>query len=173
MIYLLLNIVLSSYFVLCVKWLQSRNDNIVTVGVLNYITAAVVGAYLFFRGDTATLTWYAGLTGAINGTCYFVAFFFLISAITWKGAANVSVILRLSILLPIVYGVLVWGESPDALQAAGIAVACLSLVLIGRRKSNLAATSAPANAILILTFLFLIAGSSRLSQEMFKYLCQP
>ena len=71
MIYLLLNIVLSSYFVLCVKWLQSRNDNIVTVGVLNYITAAVVGAYLFFRGDTATLTWYAGLTGAINGTCYF------------------------------------------------------------------------------------------------------
>ena len=173
MIYLILNIFLSSFFVLWVKWVQSRRrEDIISVGVVNYLVAGVMSAIpFFFSGHVVTANSIA--IGGAMGSSYFMAYFFLIYAVTWKGAANTAVITRLSILLPIVVGIVLWGERPAPWQFVGVVLACVSLVLIGRHDIDQHGKKLPWYARLSLGTFFLIAGMSRLSQEAFRYLCDP
>ena len=77
MIYLALNILFSSMFTLIIKWVHVRQrEDIVTVGPINYITAAVL-ILPWFLSQTAPPELNAALCGACMGTVYFIAFFFL------------------------------------------------------------------------------------------------
>lgn len=171
MIYLFLNVVFSSFFILCIRWVQLRKNDVVSVGMVNYLVAGaitlIVAAILQPPFTLAGVT-----TGAANGICYFVAFFFLNYAVRFKGAANITIVTRLSILFPILFGIWIWNEWPDAGQATGILLACVSLVLISRRNANLDRQETPPYAWAVLLVFFLIAGGSRLSQEAFRNLCE-
>ena len=173
MIYLLLNIVLSSFFILCIKWLQTRREDIVNVGMVNYVVAASVSSLLLFDAGQTAYSWSSILTGICNGVCYFVAYFVLIRMVGWQGAANIAVVTRLSIVLPIVAGIAIWGERPGVMQSLGIGLACVGLVLIGRRASEPSVGATPPFALLLLAGFFFIAGGSRLAQEVFKHVCHP
>ena len=132
MIFLAANILFASLFGLCIKWVENRErEDIVTVGMINYIVAAVLSAYEIAVLPREYLTSSAVSTGATMGISYFIAFFFCVYAIKWIGVANSTVISILSICVPILAGVLIWLEKPNALQWMGIGLALLSLGLIG------------------------------------------
>ena len=143
------------------------------VGLLNYITAGLVVTLFFVRSEPGAITQNVLLAGGIGGFFYFVSFFVLIITTSWKGAANTAVVSRLSILLPVLGGILLWHERPGVLQYAGIALASSSLLLIGLRKAQLDGVQPPPYAFLALASFFVMAGFCRLSQEMFKHLCHP
>jgi len=170
MAFLLLNIVLSSVFILAFRWLQSRDEDLLNIGAINYIVGAVVGLAIFLCGDTQAYSLESCVTGLVNGVAYFVAFFFLLRTLNWKGAALTAVVARLSILIPVACGIAIWGERPTAPQWMGIALAVLSLTLIGRRGPLSGVADLPRGASVVIAAFFLIAGSSRLSQEAFKHL---
>ena len=136
MYYLALNVLFSSFFILCIKWAKSRGEEIINIGALNYLSAAVLGIVMYVR-SAEPLDSTAALLGAVNGGCYFVAFFFLIAAISWKGATNLAAVSRLSILMPVALGVAWLGERPDTWQAVGIVMACMSLLLISGRRGSI------------------------------------
>jgi len=172
-IYLLFNIILSSFFILCIKWVQERKYDIVGVGMVNYVVAALVVSLLLFDSEPTPFSWSSILTGTLNGVCYFTAFFVLIQAVIWKGAANIALVSRLSIVLPLVAGIAIWGDRPGILQSLGILLAGAALVLTAQRKSDVSSVETPKFGLLILTTFFLIAGGSRLAQEIFRHVCQP
>ena len=159
MTYLLLHTFFSSLFILWVRWVQQRGDNVLVIGAVNYITAQ------------PAMNLEAIATGGANGLCYFVAYFFLIAAIAWQGAANIAVIGRLSILLPILVGIAAFGERPGTAHLTGILLACAALIVLGKGSSPLQDAKRPAAGYLIVAAFFLIAGSSRVIQTMFKHLC--
>ena len=173
MIYLLLNVILSSFFILCIKWVQERKYDIIGVGMVNYVVAALFGSVLLFRSEPTPFSWSSILTGTLNGVCYFTAFFVLIQAVIWKGAAHIALVSRLSIVLPLIAGFSIWGDRPGMLQSLGIALACVALALTVRRGSDLPSVETPRFGLLILVTFFLIAGGSRLAQEIFRHVCQP
>jgi drug/metabolite transporter (DMT)-like permease len=173
MTFVLLNIIFSSCFILCVRWWQQRGDDVVNVGAVNYIVAALTITPIYLSGEQVPVTFNSCLTGTLGGVFYFVAFFFLIVTTSWKGAANTTVVSRLSILVPILCGVLFWHERPGSLQVVGIVLACTALMLIGRRAARLEDAEPPPYAFLLLAVFFLMGGCCRLSQEMFKHLCHP
>lgn len=196
MIYLLGHIVFASAFTLCLKWIQTRGrQDVVSVGAINYITAAL----LIFPTFNATVSYSsvdtaAALTGATMGACYFAAFFFVIFLIKWVGAASSMVVGSLSILIPISIAALLWNEVPNAYQWVGISLAVGSLSLIGVAKSARPASTTDgmqtesrtiAEAALttsaasiqgvpkilpMLLGFFVIAGSSRVAQRAFGHL---
>lgn len=188
MINLLGHIVFASAFTLCLKWVQvRRREDIVTAGAINYITAAVLSFANFYpQTKSQTIDTAAVLTGAAMGACYFTAYFFVIYLIKWVGAASSAVVGSLSILIPIAVAALVWQETPNAWQWAGIGLAIASLSLIGTSKSPTNATQTTAaqkpnapidpatkrakNVVLVLLGFFVIAGSSRLAQRAFGHL---
>ena len=175
LIFLIANIVCASLFALCIKWVEYREkEDIVTVGMINYIVAALISLPEYFQTSAADKTTNAFLTGATNGSCYFIAFFFCVYAIKWIGVANSTVISILSILAPIVCGVFIWHEQPNLFQIAGIVLALVSLSLIGGTgdatdKGKVAVK--PWFTPWVIVGFFLLCGLSRLSQEAFKHMC--
>ena len=173
MLFILLHIVFSSFFVLCVRWTQRRKEDVITVGAINYLVAAAGAFAIFAVQETTSVTFNAVLTGSVGGVFYFVAFFFLIVAASWKGAANTTVVSRLSILVPILAGAFIWNEWPGFWQQVAIGLACLSLLLIARKGNQIAGAKPPRYAGLMLCAFFLCGGGCRLAPEMFKNLCEP
>ena len=173
MTYLLLHTFFSSLFILWVRWVQQRGDKVLVIGAVNYIIAAVIAVATCAITAQPTMTFKAIATGGANGLCYFVAYFFLIAAIAWQGAANIAVIGRLSILLPILVGIAFFRERPGTAHLTGILLACAAIIVLGKGSSPLLDAKRPAAGYLIVTAFFLIAGSSRVIQTMFKHLCEP
>ncbi len=174
MVYLLLNVVFASAFTLCIKWVQVRaREDILVVGAVNYLVAAALTLPEFLWHDSSSTPTVAASAGATMGVCYFVAFFLLIHAVRWIGAASSTVIGVLSIIVPIACGILIWQEQPNAHQVLGVVLALISLALIGGKRPADFAKERPWFTPLVLVSFFLLAGTSRLAQEVFKHVCEP
>ncbi|MDC3224994.1 DMT family transporter [Mariniblastus sp.] len=146
MIYLILQVVFASAFTLFIKWAQiRRQENVITIGAINYIVAAVsiIPVFLFsnLSPDSFGALWTGALwtgalwTGGSMGAVYFIAFFFAIYSIRKVGASTTTVVSVLSILMPIGFAAIVWQEKPDLVQSVGIGMALLALTLIGAQKN--------------------------------------
>ena len=177
MIYLLLFVVFSSIFGLCIKWVQNRgSEDIITVGAINYIVAVAAIAPWYFAGVKQTGDFMAFATGGTMGLVYFIAFFFVIYCVRVVGVSSTAVVSSLSLLLPIIVAAFVWGSTPSLIQIAGIALALVSLLMIAvKPKPDKTAALENESTVrdwkpLILLFVFfLLCGFSRIAQEAFKY----
>ena len=171
MIYLVCNILFGSIFVLMLKWLQSREEiDTITVGCVNYIAGMAFVLPSLIAAPIPQGDWNAVLTGSSMGVCYFIAYFFVIYAIKYIGVAASTVVGVLSIVLPILAGVMIWDEQPTQLQVIGIVLALISLLLIGGAKTE-SGNQDPRvwfTPFLLISF-FLLAGGSRLSQAAFEH----
>ena len=177
-IYLALYIVFSSLFTLCIKWVHVRGkEDIITVGAINYIVVVLITGPWYVIDGMQTGDIPAIITGGSMGAVYFVAFFFVIWCVRVVGASSTSVVSVLSMLIPIVFAAIIWGDRPSLLQSAGIALALLSLILIGLKPDRQSTadeeeTTAKQNSLtpsLILGGFFLLCGLSRVAQEAFNH----
>jgi len=190
LIYLLLHVVFSSSFTLIIKWSQQRKvHDVVVIGAINYIAAAVATIPVFLATNPMPVDMGAIGTGGSMGAIYFIAYFLVIRAIRIVGASATSVISVLSILFPIVLAAIFFSERPTQLQSIGIGLALGALVLVGRSKnvpttenqlespdSNPAASAAPSSpwaVPMILVTFFLVCGFNRTAQDLFKHVSQP
>ena len=158
---------------LFIKWAQVREtEDVVTIGTINYIVAAVLIAPFFFSTESEFITRPAAGTGATMGLAYFIAYFFVIYAINWVGAASATVISVLSLLVPIAFGIFWWGDRPNAWQIAGVVLAVASLLMIGgQKKESKGSVEKPWFAPIMLVLFFVLCGLSRLAQEAFRHWC--
>lgn len=116
--------------------------DVVTVGSINYIVAAICALPGFVQSNPSAAASHAIWTGSLMGACYFVAFFFLLYAVSWVGASNSAAVSRISLVIPIGAGIWLWGETPDWIQLLGIGIAFVSLFLIGHKGSRRTGTAA-------------------------------
>ncbi len=178
-LYLVLFVVFSSIFTLCIKWVHVRGrEDIITTGAINYIVAALIIAPWFVLDGQQTGNAAAMVAGGSMGIMYFINFFFVIWCIRVVGASSTTVVGVLSMLIPIIYAAIVWSSQPHWIQAVGIALAFVSLLLIGLKpdRQKTAKTNEDESkgkvswkAPLILGGFFLLCGLSRIAQESFKY----
>jgi drug/metabolite transporter (DMT)-like permease len=187
--YLAFYVIFSSIFTLCIKWVHVRGkEDIITAGAINYIVAAMIIAPWFFLDGQQTGNRAAIVAGGSMGLMYFINFFFVTWCVRVVGVSSTTVVGVLSLLMPIIYAAIVWGSQPHWLQTIGIALAFVSLILIGLKPDRQAtaldgkATSLEKGAKvepkgktvswkapLILGCFFLLCGFSRIAQESFKY----
>lgn len=182
MIYLVCYVIFSSIFTLCIKWVHVRGkEDIITAGAINYIVAALIIAPWFVIDGQQTGNRAAIIAGGSMGLMYFINFFFVTWCVRVVGASSTTVVGVLSMLMPIIYAAITWNSQPHWLQGIGIALAFVSLILIGLKpdrqavqvKDKKAADKSKEpfswKAPLILGGFFLLCGLSRIAQESFKY----
>ncbi len=176
MVFLFLHIIFGSAFMLSIKWVHVRGkEDVITVGCLNYILAAALSTPEFWQMSAEHVTPAAMATGGAMGLAYFICFFFVIYAIKWIGASSTTVIAVLAIIVPISFGVFIWGEDPNPVQIVGIVLALLSLSLIGAHEDHDLVLERDKQTWWLmpvaLVTLFILCGISRLAQEAYKHLC--
>lgn len=131
MFFLLGSIILSSYLTLAFKVCQRYGINIFQAIVFNYVTCVVTGSVFSgsfpFTAENLQSDWmgWAMVMGAM-----FIILFYIIGFTAQKmGVAVASVSNKLSLVIPFLFSLYLYGEKATWLKVAGIAIALVSVVL--------------------------------------------
>ncbi|MEN8119300.1 MAG: EamA/RhaT family transporter [Bacteroidota bacterium] len=138
MIFLILSIISSSLIYVIFKLLDKISIKIFPVIIINYLTAALTG-YLFREKDfsvqeifTADWIYISIIIGIL-----FIAMFYLIGISTQKAGITVtSISTKMSVVFPMLFSILYYGESLYLLKIGGIFLALLSIILSTIKDKN-------------------------------------
>lgn len=157
MIYLLISILSSTAIFVVFKLLKKNNINTLHAIVVNYFTACFCG-YLLYKGaivpsEIIQSNWFVA---AIMLGFLFIAIFNVMALTAQKNGLSVaSVASKMSVIIPIVFGILVFNESVGFQKITGIIIALVAVYLTSvKQKGNVVITQ----SIYLPIILFLGSG---------------
>lgn len=164
MLSLALAIICTTLFSLIVRHTQRAGQDQLAVMGLNYAAASAAGFLIAGNLQIAPQTWLIGiLGGVIFVTCYLL----FIHSLDLKGVAIANAVTRLSVVIPVLGTIFVFGETPHAMEAVGAAVAIAAMPLLsldrGVNGSRLTRRQVP-----LLLALFVMNGCCLLVNKWFQ-----
>jgi drug/metabolite transporter (DMT)-like permease len=153
--YLLLSIAASSLIFVIFKLFARFEIDTFQAIVVNYAVAFTTGI-LLYEGDTTVSEalhseWFIG---AIALGIVFISVFNLMAITTQKsGLSVVSVATKMSVIIPIVFGIIYYKESAAALKLVGIFLALIAVYLASAKNNNLVGKGS-----LLFPFLILVGS---------------
>ena len=155
MTYLLLSIAASSLIFVIFKLFARYNVNTLQAIVVNYIIAFTTGI-LTYTGDTTIqeATGSGWFIGALLLGLIFISVFNLMALTTQKsGLSVVSVATKMSVIIPITFGIFYYNESAAILKIVGIVLALVAVYLASVKDKSIL-----KNNSLLFPFLILIGS---------------
>jgi drug/metabolite transporter (DMT)-like permease len=136
--YLVLSIFCSTAIVLLFKRIDQLKVNTFNVIIVNYFAALLLGFGLSLSSpnfsSSIQTTWF--LPALIIGVA-FVAMFYVIALTSQKAGASVAAVSsRMSVVVPVLFSIIYYGESVNALKTTGIVLALPALVMASWRGNN-------------------------------------
>lgn len=131
MIALLLSILASSLIFVIFKFFDIYKINILQAIVVNYIIACISGITSYPNPiDLTTITEYNWFFGTFLLGVFFIIVFNLMAITTQKnGLSVVAVASKMSIAIPVIFGILVYHEGTGFWKLMGISIAMISVYL--------------------------------------------
>ncbi len=131
---LLLAVVSSVLISLVMRLSQRRVRNNVTMLAANYVVCMTLAA--LFTGEAGLVPNAPGMgaalgLGAVSGVLYLGGFLLLQWNIRQNGVALPATFMKLGVLVPTVAAVVLFGETPQPLQVAGVVLALGAIAIIG------------------------------------------
>lgn len=138
MVFLLLAILSSSSIALILKFGNVKKSNTSILINANYITATVLSSSLIIYQGKFFLTIEAFLFAIFLGYLFAATFFFYSKAVGLAGTALATVSARLSVLIPVLFSIILYGESPSIKMYFGFLIALVTLFLfyLSLKKNN-------------------------------------
>lgn len=141
------------------KWSQRRSLSAPVVVSTNYLTIAALLMVYFAGQGTLSFSYPVLLVGSATGLSFIVSMLVMTHALERTNVGPVLTSFRLSILVPIVYGIVIWDENATSLQYLGIILALLSLILMTWNRNTDDNTTSQRSLALILA-IFGLQGIS-------------
>ena len=159
MYWLILSLFFSFGFGQLFKWSQRCGCNAPTVVSTNYLVlAGVLVAYYLIRGELV-LTMPILKVGGITGVAFIISMLVMTRALEIADVAAVLTAFRLSIVVPIITSIWIWGEVVSAAQIIGLFLTIVSLVLMTRGNKEEAKLTGLATLGLVVA-IFSLQGFS-------------
>lgn len=138
MISLALSILSSSVLLVIFKYFDKFKVNTFQAITINYMVAATLGFLLSpVSYSAAELLHRPWTTSAMIIGCVFIAMFYVMAISSQKvGVAISSVANKMSLVIPVVAGILLYGESLIGMKLLGVIVAILSVVMVTYPKKG-------------------------------------
>ncbi|MGB5236108.1 MAG: EamA family transporter [Flavobacteriaceae bacterium] len=157
MIDLALSILFSSFIFLIFKLYKRYHINTVHAIIINYITACMVGIF-FYNGHTSIddipyQSWFIG--SLCLGVLFILVFNLMARTSQQLGVSAASVATKMSLVIPVLLGVWLYGESLGGIKIFGILLALTAVYFSSVKKSNL---EVRANNWYLPLFVFLGSG---------------
>jgi len=169
MLYLLLSIVCGTSIVLLFKVVDIRKIDKLEVITLNYLTAFAAGMVLVFASGrelsipSAGWLWSALLIGIL----FVIMFFVLGIAVARTGVGVSSVAAKMSVVLPILFSIIAFGEQVGMVKVIGIAMALISLALVVYRNESPKGKTSILFPIILFAGMGIVDSSVKLAQELY------
>ncbi|CAM1347987.1 EamA family transporter [Tenacibaculum crassostreae] len=156
MIYLLLSILFSTSLFVIFKYFEIFKVNTLQAIVVNYIVAFLLGMFsanTFNQlGSIPTQPW---VYGAMFLGLLFVTIFFVMAMTAQKNGVSVASIAgKMSVVVPIIFGIILYNESVTALKVVGIIIALVAVYLSSVKEEK----STQQAGLLFPVLLFLGSG---------------
>jgi len=167
LIYLLLSVLASSVIFVIFKLFQRFEVNTMQAIVINYFFACLVGFFGFIQETDISLVptklWFPGTL--ILGALFIIVF--NLAAITTQrsGLSVVAVATKMSVVIPVIFGVILYEESTGILKVTGIILALIAVYL-----SSIKTREGIAIKTKNLIFPVLVFLGSGIIDTMIKYL---
>ena len=162
MLALILATFFSASFGLIVSFAQRRRANLYVVGAINYTLATCFHLVLHARVGGWTPLRPTLIIGLLGGLAYVGGFFLLFPTMKLRGVSISTAMLRLAVIIPMLVGLVLWGERLTTLQAVGVILAMLSLPLLTLRPAE-GLGGLKSRSLVLLLALFIINGGCMLS----------
>ncbi len=130
MLTLIIATVFNAGFGIVVRSAQRRHLDLLTVGLVNYAFAAAFYAAWSFGGGMLTADPRTVFIGTIGGVFYAGGFLLMLGPMHWRGLGIVAALLGLSVLVPLGASLVIWHETLETVQIAGVALALLAIPLL-------------------------------------------
>ncbi len=156
-LFLCLALASSVSIALLLRMFEHKGVNRTVIISSNYILAVTLSYFLSDKPTTDTAVY---IFGALLGLFFFTAFVLYSKAIKQKGIAGTVTISRLSLAIPVVLSILLWGETPNITDILALLL-IFSIILTWEGKIG---TFSP-----ILLSLFLLFGVIDAAIKFFKF----
>ena len=160
MIPLVIATLFNAGFGIVVRDAQRRHLDMLTVGLVNYFSAAAL--YLVWTAidgfptcDPRTV-----LIGVIGGVTFAGGFLLMLGPLRWRGLGVVAALLGLLVLVPLVSSLVIWHETLEGVQYLGVALALLAIPLLSLDKGGASGLKLTGLMALGMAALFLVNGSA-------------
>ncbi|RXG15528.1 EamA-like transporter family protein [Leeuwenhoekiella aestuarii] len=157
MIYLFLSILASSIIFLVFKLFNRFQVNTFQAIVVNYIIACASGFTAYSQPVNWTgLATYSWLTGTVFLGVLFIVIFNLMAITTQRsGLSVVSVATKMSMVIPIAFGLIYYRENAATLKIVGILAALIAVYLVSVKKQD---SSKPTKKNLVFPILVFLGS---------------
>nr|WP_321230391.1 DMT family transporter [uncultured Psychroserpens sp.] len=139
MIYLLLSIIASTLIFIIFKLFDKYNINTLQAIVVNYFTACLFGLLMYDKpiivSEIVSSKW---IYGALGLGFLFIAIFNVMALTAQRNGLSVaSVASKMSVIIPIIFGIYVYNEGVGAQKIIGIVLALVSVYLSSIKSKNI------------------------------------
>lgn len=169
MIFLILAIICSSSLALILKHGNVKNSNTVLLINANYLTASIISLVFIFWEGQFSISLLAFAFASALGFLFASTFFIYSKAVGMAGTALATVSARLSVLIPVLFSILLFGESPNLQMIIGFLLALVTLYLFYLSLKNHNSTSSSSKKYFYLILLLLGIGVVDFSMKVFEY----
>lgn len=138
MIYLLLSILSSSIIFVVFKLYTKFGINTLQAIIINYYIACTVGFFGYIENfDISRVPTESWFPGTLFLGAMFISVFYLAAITTQKsGLSVVSVATKMSVAIPVFFGIFLYNESTGILKICGILLALVSVYLTSIKKKE-------------------------------------
>nr|WP_321236603.1 DMT family transporter [uncultured Psychroserpens sp.] len=157
MIYLLLSITASTVILILFKLFDKYNINTLQAIVVNYLTACLFGLWIYEQpilvNDILNSKWIYGAIGL--GFLFIMVFNVMALTAQRNGLSVASVASKMSVIIPVAFGIYVYKESAGLQKVIGIILALISVYLASVKPKT---TSNISKGLWLPILLFLGTG---------------
>ncbi|MGF1556462.1 DMT family transporter [Paucihalobacter sp.] len=156
MIYLLLSILSSTAIFVLFKLFHKYNINTLQAIIVNYVVAATVGFISYENTiNLSVISNSRWFIGAILLGVLFIAIFNVMALTAQRNGISIaSVASKMSVIIPIIFGIYVYNESAGLVKIAGIVLALVAVYMASvKTKQNV-----PVKKSLLLPFILFIGS---------------
>ncbi len=167
--FLTLAVLATSAFMWIMRLSQERGYSVLAVGGTNYLTAAAVAVSFTSVHDLHAVPVGLWLVAGASGVGFVLTYLLLIPALRHYGVAIPTAAVQVSMVVPVCLAPLLWRERLGPVQAFGVAVSVLAIVLLvpppGEKTGPLSRWG-----WLLVPGIFVLSGGTRAAQKMIAVL---
>lgn len=170
MIFLILTILCSSSIALILKFNAARKGHPVVMLMGNYFTASITAAILIFLKGNVQYSTEALLFGLVLGVMFISSFFVFAKAVEYAGTALATVSSRLSVFIPVVLVIVLFGEVPQTKTYFGFVSTIITIVLFYFSLNRKEQIQEHKNKYLFLIGVMIFIGINDFAMKLFQLL---